>query len=63
MRLHETLVDERKVDKRDVVLQLIFDAARRVHDVAVLRKVALSTVERVTMCIQADSGHFEHLLS
>jgi len=38
------------------VLQDVF------NDAAVLDKVTLSLVERIGICIQADSDHFEHLL-
>jgi len=47
----------------DELFQQIFYAARQVDDTAVVCKVTLSTVEQVRMCIQADSGHFEHLLN
>jgi hypothetical protein len=57
------MVYERKVGIRDELLQWIFDAARRVNNGAVLRKVTLPIVERFRMCIQADSVHFEHLLN
>jgi len=44
------------------LLPRISDAARRVTDAGVLRKVTLSIVERLRVCIQPDGSHFKHLL-
>jgi hypothetical protein len=59
----KSTVYEREVDTRDELLQRIFDAKRCVNDTAAPRKVTLSVVERVRMCIQAEGGHLEHLLN
>jgi hypothetical protein len=61
MELHD--VYEHKVDKRDELLQQIFNAARLTNGTTVLHKVTLSTLKWVRMCIQADGGHTEHLLN
>jgi hypothetical protein len=59
----KSMVYEGKVDSTDGLLQRIFDAARRINDVAVRYKSTLSVVEGIWMCIQADGDHFEQLLN
>jgi hypothetical protein len=59
----KTIVYECKLDTGDEQLQRIFDAARNINDATVLCTVALSMVEHVTMCIQADGSCCENLLS
>jgi hypothetical protein len=54
------MVNERKVDVRDELLQRISDASMLVNDTAFLHKV----VERVSLLyIQDGGGHFENSLN
>jgi len=52
-----------KVDTIYELLQRIFDAARRVRNAAFLRKVTISMVKWVRMCIQTEGDHFEYFLN
>jgi hypothetical protein len=62
MGLHENMVFECRVDRREELFHCIFNASRHMN-YPVLCRVTHSVIRRVRMYIQTDDGHFEHLLN
>ena len=51
-----------KVNTRDELLECILDDAKHINNIRVLLTDSHSILKWARLCIQAESGYFEHLL-